>query len=171
MNVAILLWDEVDLLSFSGAGHLFAGAGEGGAFHVYTVAETRRSVTSGDFLTIVPEYRIYHCPRPDVLVVPGGGAYHIIYRNPLLCWLREAAIAARAVLAISGGVDLLRAAGVPDIPDLVSTDSTGHAFVEHGKIVVAPTAGTAVEAALHVIARLHGEPLALDAACCADRTR
>ncbi|HET6569764.1 MAG TPA: DJ-1/PfpI family protein [Rhodothermales bacterium] len=179
MNVAILLWNEVDLLAFSGPGQLFARAGEGGAFHVYTVAETRRPVTSGDFLTIIPEYTIKNCPRPDVLVVPGGGTFHIVYCKSLLDWLRAAVRPAQAVLVVSDGIDVLRAAGAPDLPDpvvlgrsggdaaLEAGSPSGNEIVEQGKVVVALSASVAIEAALLVIARLCGEPLARDAARCA----
>jgi putative intracellular protease/amidase len=172
MNVALLLWDEADLRAFTGPGQLFARAGEGGAFFVYTVAEAPRPVTCEDFLTVVPEYTIHTCPRPDVLVVPGGGAFYVAHREALLRWLRRAAAGARAVLAVGDGLRILHAAGVPGLPapgdDAADEAGAGgdSRVVEQGNVVAARSAGAAVEGALRVIARLGGARLACDAARC-----
>ena len=163
MNVAIALWDEVDVLGVSGPGRLFARLGEGGAFYVYTVAETNRPITTEDFLTIVPEYAIDQCPAPDILVVPGGGDFYVVHRKPLLRWLRAAAEAARAILAVSQGLDILKAAGVPGFeagtegkadPRAPASDPL---VTEQGKIIAAVSAGAAEEAAIRLLTRLGGD--------------
>ena len=168
MNVAILLWEEVELLSFTGPGALFNRAGGEGAFFVYTVAETRRPITSEDFLTIVPEYTIHQCPRPEVLVIPAGGAFYVVHRKPVLDWIRQAAETAQAILAVSEGARILGSAGVLDVPGSTSRDSVevvapdtknmlnGRSILEQGKITVAVSNGDAIEAALRIIARLGG---------------
>ena len=41
-------------------------------FNVYTVAEEIIPVVARNNLSITPHFTISNCPRPDILVVPGG---------------------------------------------------------------------------------------------------
>lgn len=79
-RVAILVYDGVELLDFAGPGEVFAAAGHGQAFEVFTVGETRAPVTSQGFVQITPQHAIADAPTPDVLVIPGGGVRAVIGR-------------------------------------------------------------------------------------------
>jgi transcriptional regulator GlxA family with amidase domain len=72
--VAILVYERVELLDFSGPGEVFSAAhdAEGRGFRVCTVAKTKAPVKSQGFVSITPEYSIADCPAPDIVVVPGG---------------------------------------------------------------------------------------------------
>ena len=69
-NVAVFLFDGVELLDFAGPADVFSAAGSG--YKVYTVAESTEPIVSQGFVKVVPEFSIDNCPKPDVLVVPGG---------------------------------------------------------------------------------------------------
>src|SRR5687767_14632657 len=77
-NVAIVLYEGVEVLDFAGPSEVFQAAGNIGAvgreraFRVYTVARTRTPLTSQGFLKVVPEYTVDDAPKPDIIVVPGG---------------------------------------------------------------------------------------------------
>jgi len=149
MNVAILLWDGVDLLTFAGPAQVFSEAGDGSACYVYTVADSRYSIVSQNFLEITPEYALHECPRPEVVVIPAGGVVYVRQRQGLLHWLREAVQAARVILAVSPGDEILTAAGV-----------LMHGEAETGmveKVIVARDAPGAIEAAIQIVTRLCGE--------------
>lgn len=158
MNVAILLWDDVELLTFAGQAHVFSEAGEGGVFYVYTVAESRYPIVSQGFLEITPEYAFHESPRPDVVIVPAGGVAYVRQRHALLRWLREVMQAAHVVLAVSPGDELLAAAGVP------TRDGLEVEAAEQGKVVVVGDALAAMEAAILIVARLCGDGVGHEAA-------
>src|SRR5262245_65409011 len=73
-TVAIVIYPGVELLDFAGPGEVFASARIPGthAFDVVTVAATRAPVTSMAFASITPQHTFDDCPKPDIVVVPGG---------------------------------------------------------------------------------------------------
>ena len=71
-NVAVFIHDGVELLDFAGPGEVFAAAGSGRAFKVFTVAADARPITSQGFLKVIPNHTFADCPKPDLIVLPGG---------------------------------------------------------------------------------------------------
>src|SRR6202030_3665612 len=70
-KVAILIFDGVQIIDYSGPYEVFADAG----YDVFTVAATKRPVTTaaGDGEKIVPKYTFADAPQADLVVIPGGG--------------------------------------------------------------------------------------------------
>ena len=64
-KVAILVYDEVELLDFAGPGEVFEIAG----YDLYTVAESTDMITSQNFLFLKPQYDLGNCPKPDILLL------------------------------------------------------------------------------------------------------
>lgn len=64
-NVAILLYDGVELLDFAGPGEVFQQAEFNGnkAFNVYTVGVDTKEINSQGFLKIITQYTIDDCPN------------------------------------------------------------------------------------------------------------
>jgi hypothetical protein len=76
-NVAIVLYEGVELLDFAGPTEVFkSAAGFGGgsepAFRVYTVAATHAPLKSLGVVTITPEFSIEDSPKPDIIVLPAA---------------------------------------------------------------------------------------------------
>jgi len=75
-NVAVLIFDEMEVLDFAGPYEIFSVvAGDDDAsnpFNVYTVAERLSPVVARNNLSIIPHYTIENCPKPEVIVIPGG---------------------------------------------------------------------------------------------------
>ncbi len=74
-NVAILIFDNVEILDFCGPYEVFGVTGRQNnsqPFNVYTVAEHSRPILARNQLSINPRYTIANCPQPDILLVPGG---------------------------------------------------------------------------------------------------
>jgi transcriptional regulator GlxA family with amidase domain len=80
-NVAVFVHEGVELLDFAGPGEVFAAVGQGRAFRVFTVAASKDPITSQRFLKVTPEFTLDDCPKPDVIVLPGG-ATGIPLRDP-----------------------------------------------------------------------------------------
>src|SRR5205814_5656897 len=70
-NVAVVLYEGVELLDFAGPSEAFAAAAniaahdDQPAFHVYTVARSKAPLVSQGFVHITPEFSIDDAPRPD----------------------------------------------------------------------------------------------------------
>lgn len=174
-RVAILVWNDAELLDFSGPGEVFAAALDGQAFEVYTVAETRAPVLSQGFMTIMPEYSIDDAPAPDIVVLPGGGVQHPSASPRMMRWIGGVAARAEIVLSVCTGAMVLAQAGLLD--GLEATTWHGaierlrraaprtrvhddRRFVDNGRIVTAAGVSAGIDAALHVVARLHGDQAA-----------
>jgi transcriptional regulator GlxA family with amidase domain len=178
-RVAICVWDEAELLDFAGPGEVFAAAGGGKAFEVYTVSERLESVVSQGFLRVIPEYSITDCPRPDIVVVPGGGATQVLQSPSMVTWLLDVAQTAEIVLSVCTGSLVLAKTGLLDgleattwhgaitrlrhaAPNTIVHDN--RRYVDNGKIVTSAGVSAGIDAALHIVGRLCGPAVAAETA-------
>jgi transcriptional regulator GlxA family with amidase domain len=177
-NVAIVLYDGVELLDFAGPGEVFAAAGRAGdppAFHVYTVGRSKAPLMSEGFVKIVPEFSIEDAPRPDLVVFPGGGVQGIVGDRALMAWAKSAVDSAEIAVSVCNGAFVLGSLGVLDgktvtthfgaMPRLKSSFpkanvQEGRRFVDNGKIVTTAGVSAGIDGALHVVARLLGRATA-----------
>lgn len=106
-NVAIVVYDNAEILDFAGPTEVLAAAGsfasEGGksALNLYLVARTKDPIKAQGFVTIVPTYSIDDAPKPDFVVIPGA-----MSSNLSLEALKKASAA---------GITRAQAAGDPDL--------------------------------------------------------
>jgi transcriptional regulator GlxA family with amidase domain len=180
-NVAIFIYDGVEILDFGGPGEVFAAAwdSEGHAFHVYTVAADPEPILSQGFVTVTPEYTIANCPPPDIIVLPGGDQRQSSADPRVISWIQEASKQAEVVMSVCTGAMLLSRAGLLDGKEATTwhgaierlqqatpaaTIHAGTRFVDNGQIVTTAGVSAGIDGALHVVARLLGMDSALGAA-------
>src|SRR5438552_17799831 len=117
-NVAILVFDDVEVLDFCGPFEVFSVVNrftDPVAFSVFTVAEKTGPILTRGGLSINPDYRLAHCPPLDLLLVPGGqGTRREIHNQLLVEWIRQASAKAEFVLSVCTGALLLARAGLLD---------------------------------------------------------
>ncbi len=179
-NVAILLFDEVEVLDFCGPFEVFSVVDAYNPvrpFNVYTVAE-KTPIAARNGLSINPTYLLDDpsCPPPDLIVVPGGrGTRQAMHNERLLAWMRAKAQSAQLTLSVCTGALLLARIGLLD--GLAAT--THHSaleelravapqtailpdqrVVDNGSVIVSAGISAGIDMALHVVARLHGEAIA-----------
>jgi transcriptional regulator GlxA family with amidase domain/protocatechuate 3,4-dioxygenase beta subunit len=173
-SVAIVVFDEMNLLDLAGPGEVFSGAmsANGPAFEAFTVAATKDPRESRhSVVTVKPEYTIDTCPKPDVLVIPGGGREAPANDERLREWIKARAADCEMVLAIADGALVLAKAGALD-----GREATSHRwalnslrqkypaihvnddrrFVVDGNIVTTSSASAGIDAALHIVGQFHG---------------
>jgi transcriptional regulator GlxA family with amidase domain len=174
-HVAILIFDDVEVLDFAGPFEVFTAADElrrQTAFTTYTVAETAGEIHCHNGLRVLPDYTFATCPPPDVLVVPGGfGTRALIQRPAAVAWLRTQAEPAGIVMSVCTGALVLARAGLLgglrvtthyEALDLLQTlepraiVDRGARFHDNGKILTAAGVSAGIDCALHVVARLLG---------------
>lgn len=134
-NVAILIFNDVEVLDFAGPFEVFSITGKRSnldPFNVYTVAETS-PVLARNQLSINPHYLLSDCPPPDILIVPGGGGYHAdgtpygtrkeIDNQRLLDWIKQYSQTTEKLLSVCTGALLLAKIGL--LEDKVATTHQG----------------------------------------------
>jgi putative intracellular protease/amidase/YHS domain-containing protein len=176
-NVAILVYEGVELLDFAGPGEVFSTAGSGRAYNVYLVAATTEPITSQGFASIKPRYTIADCPKPDILIIPGGFTQIPAEDPAVVGWIRASAKEAEVVLSVCTGSFLLAKAGLLDGLDATTHHDRiamlkkltpkanvveGRRFVDNGKIVTSAGVSAGIDASLHVVGRLLGEPAEIE---------
>jgi transcriptional regulator GlxA family with amidase domain len=115
-NVAILIFDDVEVLDFSGPFEVFSVTGlrqNEVPFNAYTVGEKAGPVLARSQLSINPRYTILDCPPPDILLVPGGrGTRREMHNAVLIDWIKTCTQRAELVLSVCTGALLLARAGL-----------------------------------------------------------
>src|SRR5262249_50043712 len=91
-NLAILIFEDVEVLDFCGPFEVFSVANrftEPPGFNVLTVAEKAGPVLTRGGLSVNPHHRLADCPRPDLLLVPGGqGTRKEMHNAVLTDWIK-----------------------------------------------------------------------------------
>lgn len=176
-NLAILLFDDVEVLDFAGPFEVFAVTrdhrdGTTPLYNVYTVAEYERPVIARNGLSVNPAYTLATCPPPAIFLVPGGRGTRSAVNNPVLIdWIRTQALAAAQVLSVCTGAFLLAKADLlhglaattyhTAFDDLaaLAPDTTlhrGRRFVDNGQVVTSAGISAGIDMALYVVAKQHG---------------
>lgn len=180
-TVAILIFDDVELLDFAGPFEVFSSARNITGAHellmdVFAVAEGDAPVRCRNGLVVQPAHTLASCPPADVLVVPGGAGTRVVEgRESVIDWLRERSAAAELTASVCTGSFLLARAGLlsglPAIthweavqelreryPDIsVQEDQR---YVDAGQVVTGAGVSAGIDLALHVVARLYGPSVA-----------
>ena len=178
-NFAILIFEDVEVLDFCGPFEVFTVASrftEPPAFNVFTVAEKPGPVLARGGLSVNPHHRLADCPRPDLLLVPGGQGTRREMHNPVVIdWIGQASEKAELVLSVCTGALLLAKAGLLDSLEAtthhgaidllreVAPKTTVHAnrrFVDNGLVVCSAGIAAGIDMSLHVVARLLGRDVA-----------
>lgn len=178
-NVAVFVHEGVELLDFAGPGEVFAAAGSRQAFKVYTVAATKAPIKAQEFLTITPEFSLDDCPKPDIIVLPGG-LTRVPLRDPkVIEWVQKASVDAEVTMSVCTGAFLLAKAGLLDGKEATThwgsieqlkTAAPGikvradKRVVDNGKVVTTAGVSAGIDGSLHVVKRLLGEQAAKDTA-------
>lgn len=177
--VAIPIFDDVEVLDFCGPFEVFSVASrftDPPAFSVVLVAEKDGRVVTRGGMSVNAHHRLADCPRPDILLVPGGQGTRKEMHNPALVgWVVRAAAGAELVLSVCTGALVLAKAGLLDgleatthhgAIDLLrqtAPNATVHAdrrFVDNGRVVCSAGIAAGIDMSLHVVGRLLGGEVA-----------
>jgi transcriptional regulator GlxA family with amidase domain len=173
-TVAILVFNGMDIQDFAGPADVFfyAGLAEGkAAFKQFAVAKSMEPITSQGFVKIVPNYTFADCPKPDILVIPGGGVNGVMRDEETIKWIKETGAASEQVLSVCTGALVLQAAGFLD--GLKATTHWGSIdrlreqapnttvlenvrYVDNGQVVTSSGVSAGIDMSLHVVAKLLG---------------
>jgi transcriptional regulator GlxA family with amidase domain len=174
-TVAILLFENVEVLDFAGPFEVFSVANELRGhidFNVVTASLTRGTVRAVNGLKVLADCTLEDCPAPDVLIVPGGAGTRALLNQPtFLEWLRVKSRSAEIVASVCTGALVLAKVGLLDglrvithhqcldelrllAPDAIVDPS--RRFHDNGKFCTAAGISAGIDLALHLVARLLG---------------
>ena len=180
-NVAIVLYEGVELLDFAGPGEVFQAAGGIGAvdgaraFRVYTVATSKEPLTSQNFVKVTPEFSFADAPRPDVVVIPGGASNRLSENGDAMVWIRRTTREAEVTMTVCTGAFVLAKTGVMAGKDVTThfgaleslraavpdaRVQAGRRFVDNASFITTAGVSAGIDGALHLVARLLGRNVA-----------
>jgi len=177
-RLAILLFDDVEVLDFCGPFEVFSVAKNQcpqSPWDVFTVAQNAK-VRACNGLSVNPDCQLETCPPPDILLIPGGmGTRREMNNRPLVDWIRQHSESAELVLSVCTGALLLGKAGLLDeldvtthhvaydlLRELVPTGTVheDRRFIDNGKVVTSAGIAAGIDMSLHVVERLLGSEIA-----------
>lgn len=190
-NVAVLIFNDVEVLDFAGPFEVFSITGKrdgSNPFNVYTVAETT-PILARNALSINPHFTLDNCPPPDILIVPGGGGYRPdgtpfgtrkeIDNQPLLDWIKHCSQSTEKLLSVCTGALLLAKIGalegmvatthqgaIAQLTEMLSPEQVHPEarIADNGQIVLSGGISAGIDMSLYVVAQLLGMEQALETA-------
>jgi transcriptional regulator GlxA family with amidase domain len=185
-NVAIAVFDDVEVLDFAGPYEVFSRArtvagvesrrSEASApFRVFTVAARAAEIKAIGGLRVIPDHSFDDAPPIDLLVVPGGfGTRALLDDAQTIQWIARVAASARRVMSVCTGALLLARAGLlrdkgatthwAALDLLASLDATltverERRFVDDG-VITSAGVSSGIETSLYVVELVCGRAVA-----------
>jgi transcriptional regulator GlxA family with amidase domain len=178
-NVAILLFEEVELWDVSAMMHVTSAAGRNWnwrPFRLYPTAVVPGLVATRSQLRLEASVSLAECPSPEILFVPGGyGARRAAADLEVTAWCARAAAEAQLLVAIGAGVAVLGKAGLLDGQEIAAakdsqewlarelpqtTLNAQDGLVTSGRLLTAASSSHGIDLGLLVVERALGARVA-----------
>lgn len=175
-NVAIFIFDDVEVLDFAGPFEVFNATSEvvdPAPFNTYTVALTEEPIKARGQLSINPHFSIDNCPTPDIILLPGGdGRRRLMKDDRVQSWIAEHVNNVEKLLSVCTGAFYIAHSGLlsglsatthhgafPEFketfPDVMLVED--QRYVEEGKIITAGGISAGIDMSLYVVEKLLGK--------------
>lgn len=165
-NVAVLLYNGVEIIDFAGPWEVFGAAG----MNVYSVTSEDSTILTSMGLKVKPDYTFQNAPIPDIILVPGGEV------NPddslAMNWLVDMNSKVEHTMSVCTGAFYLAAGGIldgltattnyPAIEQLKQMAPKAQVidnvrYVDNGKVITSAGLSSGIDAAFHLVSRYIGE--------------
>jgi putative intracellular protease/amidase len=167
-KVAILIFDKVQVIDYSGPLEVLSDAG----FDVFTVAAAKEPVTTsaGDAVKLTPKYTFDDAPQADLIVIPGGG-FEAAKDSATVAWIKRESAHAEHTMSVCNGAFTLANTGLLD--GLKATTTAGNInrlrqsypaltvaaeqrVVDNGRILTTAGLSAGIDGALHMVDVMKG---------------
>jgi putative intracellular protease/amidase len=171
-KVAILIFNGVEIIDYSGPYEVFADAG----YEVFTVAVDKKPITTaaGDGETVTPKYSFADAPQADIVVVPGGD---LDMKNSAaaVAWIKRENEHDQHTMSVCNGAFTLAKTGLLDGLSATTTASNiihlrqeyprikvvnDRRVVDNGKILATAGLSAGIDGALRMVDVLDGRDAA-----------
>lgn len=179
MKIGIYIYDEAEVLDFSGPFEVFSTAARvaktSNTFTVFLVSEAGGTVTARGGYEINAHYGFSDHPPIDVLIIVGGVHTREMKKQNVLHWIKEQSLKAQLVASVCTGAFLLAESGVltgqkvtthwEDISNLQESYPNlkvieNQRWVDEGSIVTSGGISAGIDMSLHLVSKIHGAELA-----------
>ena len=177
MNIGIYIYDQAEVLDFSGPFEVFSVANRLAklGWNIWLVAEEKSLVEARGVFQVKPHYSIQNVPELDVLIVVGGVHSDELRKTEVINWIRKTTEKTQITASVCTGAFLLPEAGLLDglevtthwknILDLQRNYPNlrvrkGIRWIEQGKLFTAAWISAGIEMSLELVSRLAGAELA-----------
>jgi transcriptional regulator GlxA family with amidase domain len=182
-NVALLLFDNAEVLDFAGPFEVFSVASnvhEDMLFNVFTIAKNRQPISAVNGLSVNPDFDFASHPPIDILIVTGGvGTRKLIEDDETLDWVSKIHQTTEITVSICSGSRVLGKLGLLDgKPFCTHHEVYGHMaeiapaaipmpdkrFVQSGKMYTSGGISAGIDLSFHILENLLGKKAATDTA-------
>ena len=178
-RVALLVFNDVEVLDFAGPFEVFSVANERhdyAFFDVTVVAKECKPVIARNGLSVNAHRPIGEVTQTDLLIVPGGlGTRPLIHDTEVIDWIRAVSEHAEHVMSVCTGSLLLAKAGLLNglratthhralklLAELApDTEVVADArFLDNGKVLTSAGISAGIDMSLYVVEKLLGKAVA-----------
>jgi transcriptional regulator GlxA family with amidase domain len=176
VNVGIYIYDQAEVLDFSGPFELFSTASRvcknDNPFDAFLISETGNAAIARAGFMVSPSYGFNSHPEIDVLIVAGGVHTDEMEKLQVLDWISQESQKASLVASVCTGAFLLAKAKVleehkvtthwEDIADLFPQLNVVEdvRWVDEGNIITSGGISAGIDMSLHLVSKLHSNGLA-----------
>jgi putative intracellular protease/amidase len=169
VTVAIVLFDGVQIIDYSGPWEVFGQAG----FKVYTVADKAETLTTRFDQRVIADYTFDNSPDADILLIPGGrGTLKAADKPRAIMCIHYKQKNARYVMSVCTGAFLLARTGLLDgLSATTYHDAIGNLsqvapktkvvydqrYVDNGKVITTAGLSSGMDGALHLVEKIMGK--------------
>ncbi|WP_151173832.1 DJ-1/PfpI family protein [Pseudoalteromonas ruthenica] len=179
MNVGIYIYDQAEVLDFSGPFEVFSTASRvcknDNPFDAFLVSESGNAISARAGYRVMPNYGFNDHPMMDVLIVAGGVHSNEIGKSQVMEWISQQSTNASITASVCTGAFLLAKAKVlkehkvtthwEDMANLRSKFPQLNVienvrWVDEGNIITSGGISAGIDMSLHLVSRLHSNDLA-----------
>lgn len=179
MNIGIYIYDNAEVLDFSGPFEVFSTAArvsaKPGLFDVNLIGETGSTIIARAGFKVVPHYSIHNHPALDLLVIAGGVHTQEMHNSAVRKWLKQQREQVPLIATVCTGIFLLANA-----TELDNTQVTTHwediadlrqqfprlsvqenkRWIDAGNLVSSGGISAGIDMSLYLVSRLYSRELA-----------
>lgn len=179
MNIGIYIYDNAEVLDFSGPFEVFSTASrfleEDKKFNVFLFAEENKIVRGRNGFKVFPKHCFSDCPKLDVLIVSGGIHKDEMKKQNVLTYLKEQSKNTKLNTSVCTGAFILASAKIikkqkvtthfEDCNDLKKQFPKlevleNQRWVEDKNIITSAGISAGIDMSLYVVSKLYGKKLA-----------
>ncbi|WP_022944813.1 DJ-1/PfpI family protein [Pseudoalteromonas ruthenica] len=179
MNVGIYIYDQAEVLDFSGPFEVFSTASRvcknDNPFDVFLISESGNAISARAGYRVMPNYGFNDHPMIDVLIVAGGVHSNEIGKSQVMEWISQQSTNASITASVCTGAFLLAKAKVlkehkvtthwEDMANLRSKFPQLNVienvrWVDEGNIITSGGISAGIDMSLHLVSGLHSNDLA-----------
>lgn len=182
-TVAILIFDDAEVLDFAGPFEVFSVTSELNnyeLFDVFTIAKKPEPISAVNGLSVNPKYTFDNAPDIDILVIAGGaGTREQMKDVETLNWIKKVHQGTLLTSSICSGSRLLATVGLLNnqpycthhgvydhMMEIVPSGipKKNKRFIGFDKIYTSGGISAGIDLSFHIIEKLHGKDIALKTA-------